>query len=209
MAATYTEITREEFKKFLNKAFRGYRPREFMQRNEYVYDINLDDHVAIRVYSSIHGHGSSADVGQDAIRCVLFGTKINSPLNKKAAGTIVKRTQGWRSALLERIYSFIEEYHDKKDFYDKLGLGQYEKKEEKSQPTQPQQNKKYVVEGNTYPIKDKLKSLGFRWDVDLKKWFSLHPIDINIPGVTIKEMRLASNEEKLASIEDIANFVSI
>jgi hypothetical protein len=198
MAATYTEISKEEFEKFIKKMFRGYRPKETETHNEYVYDINLDENVAVRVYSSIFSHGYSAGSGQDAIRCVLFGTKTKLPLNKKAGSSIVKRTQNWRHALMDRVYSFIEEYHDKKDFYDRLAEG--EKFEKAPSPTKG--STIYIVEGNSFPVKENLKKLNFQWKdsdklqkeygyvtPDKGKWVSTKKVDLRLPGVKLTEFQ--------------------
>lgn len=213
MAATYTEISQEEFEKFIKKIFRGYKPKEINIRHEYVYDIYLEDNVVVRVYSSILSHGTSAAVGQDAIRCVLFGTKINEPLNKKAGASIVKRTQNWRHALMDRVYSFIEEYHEKKDFYDKLADG--EKFERKApQPAPSKGSIIYIVEGNSFPVKEELKKLNFQYKdaerlqkefgfitKDKGKWVSTKKIDLKLPGVKLTEFqknaRLNIDEDKL------------
>jgi len=178
MVATYTEISKEDFEKFIKKIYRGYNPKELQKTNEYVYDLHLDENIVIRIYSSIYGHGSSAGVGKDAIRCVLFGTKINKPLNKKAGDAIVKRTQNWRHALMDRVYSFIEEYHHKKDFYDGLADGKNESNVGKE---------KYFAGGNTFPIKDKLRDLGFKWNPDHKKWIIDKKIDVSHLPITLEK----------------------
>jgi hypothetical protein len=179
MVATYTLINKKEFHDFIKKIYRGYKIKEIHIYGEYVYDIFLDDNVAVRVYSSIQGHDVSARVGDDAIRCVLFGTKINKPINKKSAGTIVKRTQNWKHALLDRIYAFIEEYHDHKDFYDDLASASSSNKTS---------DDIYYANGNAYPIKDKLKSMGFRWDPDNKKWIIRKKVDVSHLPITLEKL---------------------
>lgn len=153
MAATFVSITKDEFDKFLKTRYRVYQPKVVDMRGEAVYDLSLTDDIAVRIYSSISYKGVGAEVGQDAIRVLLFGTKINRPINKKAGSSIVKRTQGWRNSLSDRIDSFIEEYHEKQDFYDRIATGQ--KQELTGLPVEDvavgQEQKDFDASGNFTP----------------------------------------------------------
>lgn len=127
MAATYTEITVEEMDQFLKRGFRALRPRQGNDRGEIYYDLTLSDHVLIRVWTSIHPkRGTGAEIGTDAIRVQLLGKKSQRPLLAKAITKIpiVKRTQGWRNSLQERIEDVYELYEDKHDYFDERASGE-------------------------------------------------------------------------------------
>lgn len=118
MAATYTEVSLEDMDKFLKRAFRTLRPNRNQQYNEYYYDLKLGKFVGIRVWSSIGVRsGQGAQVGSDAIRVQLISLKDNRPLEKGKA-PIVKRTQGWRNSLQDRIEDCIEKYEDNDTFWE-------------------------------------------------------------------------------------------
>ena len=113
MAATYTAITLEEMETFLRRAFRVLKPTKSAIRGEIVFDLNMSPKAGIRVWTSIAQHATSgADVGADAIRVQLYSFAKNRPLMPGKA-PIVKRTQGWRDNLKERIEDYIEKYDSK------------------------------------------------------------------------------------------------
>lgn len=118
MAATYTEVSLEEMEKFLKRSFRILRPKKNQERGEVYYDLFLSENVVIRVWTSI-GSGSSAaaDVGADAIRVQLMSAKTKRPLMKGKA-PIVKRTQGWKTNLQERIEDAMEAYEEKDSYWE-------------------------------------------------------------------------------------------
>lgn len=61
---------------------------------------------------------------------------------------------------------------------------------------------RYVAQGNTYPIKDILKSFGFRWDADLKVWYIKD--GPGIPEIIQKvRARLKEQDENLTSTVEI------
>lgn len=119
MAATFAEITLEEMESFLKRAFRVTRPKKGAKRGEVYYDLRLSDNVCVRVWTSIaeKGRGTGAGVGEDAIRVQLMYPKLDRPLQKGKA-PIVKRTQGWRSNLQDRIEDAIETYEDKDEYWE-------------------------------------------------------------------------------------------
>jgi hypothetical protein len=118
MAAQYTEVTLEDMDKFLKRSFRALRPKQGQQRGEYYYDLHLGKFVGVRVWTSVGLHsGTGAGVGADAIRVQLISLKDNGPLEKGKA-PIVKRTQGWRNSLQDKIEEFIEKYDDREDFWE-------------------------------------------------------------------------------------------
>jgi len=117
MAATYTEVTLEEMGKYLFRAFRALKPQKGALRGENIYDLFLTPDIGIRVWSSISEHGTSgADVGADAIRVQFYNFKKQRPMLTGKA-PIVKRTQGWKDNLKDRIEDIMEMFDDKEDYW--------------------------------------------------------------------------------------------
>ena len=115
MAAQYTVITLDEVENFLKRAFRSLRPKRHIIRGENVFDLALSSSTVIRVWSSISQSSSTgAGLGNDAIRVQLFSTAKGRPLVPGKA-PIVKRTQGWRDNLKERIEDYMEAYDSKEE----------------------------------------------------------------------------------------------
>jgi len=118
MAAQYIEISLDEMEKFLKRGFRALRPKQGQQRGEIYFDLHLGQFVGIRVWTSIRPHsGTGAEVGADAIRVQLISLKDQGPLEKGKA-PIVKRTQGWRNGLQDRIEELAEKYEDNDEFWE-------------------------------------------------------------------------------------------
>ena len=112
MAATYTQVTLQDMDAFLKRAFRSLRPERGSQRGEITYDLFLSPTTVIRVFTSIgESRDSGAQVGEDAIRILLFSLKKGRPL-KPGKAPIVKRTQNWRDSLKDRIEDYLEAYSD-------------------------------------------------------------------------------------------------
>lgn len=117
-AATYTVVSAEDMHKFLTRAFRAMNPQKGINRGELYYDLSLSPKVGVRVWTSIQtGAASGADVGEDAIRIQLYSLTGKRPL-KSGKAPIVKRTQGWRDNLQDRIEDEIESYHEKEDYWE-------------------------------------------------------------------------------------------
>jgi hypothetical protein len=112
MAATYTPVTLDEIDQFLNRAFRAMRPKRFSFQGEIAYDLTLSDIVKVRVLTSVgQSSSSAAGRGSDAIRVGLVSSKTGRWLNPGKV-PIVKRTQGWRDSLRDRIEDAIENYYE-------------------------------------------------------------------------------------------------
>lgn len=136
MAAQFTEVTLEDMTRFLNRGWRTLRPKQFTERGEVYFDLTLSQNVAIRVWTSIgSGRDSGASVGEDAIRVQFFSTKTRRPLMKGKA-PIVKRTQGWRNNLQDRIEDLIETYEDREGYWETLAGGRPPQQE-----VQPEQHR--------------------------------------------------------------------
>jgi hypothetical protein len=120
MAAQYTEISLEEMHTFLKRAFWALKPikqgvaRDRAGRGEIFFDLTLSRRVAVRVYSSVPEHSSMGQgLGQDAIRVGLFSAQ-GKPLQGGKL-PIVKRTQGWRDSLKDKVEFFMERYEAAED----------------------------------------------------------------------------------------------
>jgi len=109
MAAQYTDISLDEMRTFLKRAFHALEPqKEEMVRGEVVINLPLSERVAIKVFTSISaGREQAAGVGADAIRVGIY--RDGRPL-KSGKWPIVKRTQGWKDNLRERIEDMMEKY---------------------------------------------------------------------------------------------------
>lgn len=117
MAAEFTQISIEEMEAFLSRGFRALKPRKsaqgFGQKREVVFDLFITDEIGIRVWTSLSPiSGAAAGVGSDAIRVVYFHFGRNHPLIRGKA-PIVKRTQGWRDNLKDRIEDCLEMYEQR------------------------------------------------------------------------------------------------
>jgi hypothetical protein len=111
----FTEVTIQEMEAFLNRAFRALHPKKSAIRGETVYDLFLSDKVGIRVWTSIAEHSTSgAGLGADAFRVQLYNFQKGKPL-KPGKAPIVKRTQGWRDNLRERIEDEMEAYDSREE----------------------------------------------------------------------------------------------
>jgi hypothetical protein len=110
MSATYQAIALEDFKKFVFRGFHALRPKQDVVQGEIVFNLFLSPNAGIRIWSSIGASGTQgAGVGDDAIRVQLFSFAKNKPL-KPGKAPIVKRTQGWKDSLQDRVEEAIEDY---------------------------------------------------------------------------------------------------
>ena len=108
-AATFTDIGIEDIRKFLKGAFHALEPHESTTTSgEVTIDLALSDDVVIKVFTSVHaGREQAAGVGADAIRVGLY--RKGRPLQQGKL-PIVKRTQGWKESLRERVEDAMELY---------------------------------------------------------------------------------------------------
>ncbi len=118
--AQYTEVTLQDMEKFLQRAFRALKPTKGAQRGEVTFDLFLDyptSRIGIRVWTSIaQSSTSSAGVGDDAIRVQFYNYSLGRPMLTGKA-PIVKRTQGWRDSLKDRIEDVIEMFDDREEYW--------------------------------------------------------------------------------------------
>jgi len=107
--ATYTEVSLDEMRTFLKRAFHALEPqKESAERGEIIINLPLSERVVIKVFTSIAaGRDQAAGVGADAIRVGIY--RDGRPL-KSGKWPIVKRTQGWKDNLRERVEDMFEKY---------------------------------------------------------------------------------------------------
>lgn len=123
MAAQFTEITLEEMERYLKRGWHALRPKQVVYKGEISYDLFLSAVVSVRVMTSIGARSSSgAGAGEDAIRVTLFMPKQNRPM-LSGKMPIVKRTQGWKNSLQDRIEDMIETYEDREDYFEERAGG--------------------------------------------------------------------------------------
>lgn len=120
MSAVYTQISMTEMETFLKRGFRALNPKRANVRGELAFDLTLNEAktVAIRVMTSIpQGQEYAASQGADAIRVGFYNLTHNRPL-VTGSFPIVKRTQGWRDNLKDRIEDYIELYDSKEEYWE-------------------------------------------------------------------------------------------
>ncbi len=105
---------------YLKRAFRALNPEmgPLAKDAEQTILLSLSDKVAVRVYTSVaRGQQGGAGAGQDAIRVGLYGKGTGRPL-KSGKMPIVKRTQGWRDNLRNRIEDEMHDYDDREGYWE-------------------------------------------------------------------------------------------
>jgi hypothetical protein len=109
MAAQFTDVSLDDMRTFLKRAFHALEPqKEENVRGELVINLPLSKRVAIKVFTSVSaGREQAAGVGADAIRVGIY--RDGRPL-KSGKWPIVKRTQGWKENLRERVEDMMEKY---------------------------------------------------------------------------------------------------
>ena len=120
MSAQYTQISMNEMETFLKRAFRAMHPKRINVRGEVGYDLFLNDEqtIAARVMTSIkQGQEYAASEGADAIRVGFFNVSKGHPF-LKGSFPIVKRTQGWRDNLKDRVEDLLELYEEKESYWE-------------------------------------------------------------------------------------------
>lgn len=125
MSAQFTEVTLEDMSKFVLRSWRALRPKQGTERREIYYDLALSANVAIRIWTSIGvGRDTGADIGSDAIRIQILAKKGGRswPL-VQGKSPIVKRTQGWKDNLQDRVEDYLELYEEKEAVFEATATG--------------------------------------------------------------------------------------
>ena len=124
MAVQFVEVTIEDMRRALKRRFRAYRPRESVQNGMYIFDLKIDDHVAVRVWTSIPTHkGKGHAVGESSIKVQLVSLQRGIPLmSKKNKFPIVQRSKNWPDNLEERINKAQLKFNESADFWSDLAM---------------------------------------------------------------------------------------
>lgn len=117
MAVQFTPVSAEDFKLFFHRSFSALKPVTGTYRGEVYYDLEMSEHVSLRVFTSVTTAGYGAGHGEDAIRVSLCARRDGRPL-MKGKWPIVKRTQNWRDNLRSLIGEHIEAYESKEEYWD-------------------------------------------------------------------------------------------
>lgn len=126
MAATFTEITLDDFDKFLKRAFRALKPRQIVcSGHEYCYTLQLSPNVRIMIRTAItRGQTTTREVGTDTVKLQLVGGTSNRPLLAgKGSALTMKRTQGWKNTLQNRVEDLVEVYEERLDYWESRATG--------------------------------------------------------------------------------------
>lgn len=152
MPATYTPITQVEFEEFLGVDPDTGKPlpgsdKHFYRLNlkeidpddktvELVYGKVVSTGLTLRIYSTIVPGYGTRDKGEDAIRTLMFWSPNpkDRTIKPKLVGSekIVKRTQGWRDSLTDR----IEKWQDQAGPVCRCGAPTVQKQKRGSKPGQ-------------------------------------------------------------------------
>lgn len=104
--AEYTPISQADVEDFLTP--QGFRQIALPGTRELVYAARRDRDdldLLLVVYTGIEPNGASRDVGEDAIRCLLYQRRDPQTVKKIASSKRVHRVKGWRVNLQERLDS--------------------------------------------------------------------------------------------------------
>jgi len=109
MAATYTNISKEDMEAFLVP--QGFKALPLPGTTELVYGKRVDHEgliLSLRVYTGIWPSGESRAVGEDAIRINLFVRLPDGKIIKLGGSKRVHRVGGWKNNLQNRLNSWEE-----------------------------------------------------------------------------------------------------
>jgi hypothetical protein len=107
--ATYCNVTKAEMDDFLLP--QGFRSISLPNTVELVYGKRADQGgipLTLRVYTGILPGGESRQVGEDAMRVVLFMKAPDSRIVKLGGSKRVHRVNGWRNNLQNRLDSWLD-----------------------------------------------------------------------------------------------------
>lgn len=120
MAATYVQITREEFEAWLKKnAYKWERDKS----KAGIYFVNLSDNVAVKISTSIGSRDEAMARARASVKMSLVSRHTGQTVlgQKKGQGSShFKRTKGWKETWKKGIENLKTAYMRAKDFYDKI-----------------------------------------------------------------------------------------
>lgn len=118
MAATYVQLTREEFEQWLGTL--GH-PWHLKSGKVGIYVVKLSQNVAIDVSSSMTGRDDVVNRAQASMGVKLVSLVTGQTLNKKAQEqSHVKRTTNWRDNLRKVFDRMLDAYRKAESFYEAL-----------------------------------------------------------------------------------------
>ncbi len=118
MAATYVEISREDFEQWLHSLGKPWT-REPGKAG--IYFVHLSDRVGVKISSSIGSAGSAMERAAASIDLVLVSLVTGKTLNRRGAEqSRYHRTQGWRDNLRRGVQHWASVYEEAREFYDRI-----------------------------------------------------------------------------------------
>lgn len=118
MPATYVEISREDFEKWLSTLG---KPWSRDERTAGVYYVHLSDRVGVKISSSIGRSDSAMGRASASIDIVLASLVTRMTLNRRGGEqSRYHRTQGWRDSLKRGVLHFAQVYQAARDFYERI-----------------------------------------------------------------------------------------
>lgn len=115
MSATYTRISEEQFEDFVSALVPDASRTDVPRTNELVWDLPLPGDLTIRVFSTIEA-GAGRDLGEDAIRCVVWNHEHDCPVGGRRKtlriGPSESNPEGWRRNLREKIQDLYASWRD-------------------------------------------------------------------------------------------------
>ena len=159
----YVEVTLKEMETFLKRGFRALRPEPGLYKGEISYDLTLSPTVLIKVLTSIRRSGYAAGVGEDAIRVMFWGVKVDRPLVSGKA-PIVKRTNNWRNALQDKIEDYLEMYEEKAEYWDQRGGAEPGSKG----PSATEKQVKFIMSMAARATEEQIADAGLDWPIDIE-----------------------------------------
>lgn len=119
-AATYVDISREEFEDWLSTHSRNW---SLKPGTVGVYRIPLSKNVAVEVSSSVGSAGANLSRGRASMKMKMVSTVTGQTLNRKSQGQkYFTRTQNWRKNLNKGVERMKQAYLKAQGFYEAIAL---------------------------------------------------------------------------------------
>jgi hypothetical protein len=111
-------VSLDDIDKLLKRSFHSMRPKRGEYGGAYYYDLGISDNVAIRVYTSVLVRSEMSRGSESKPMSVtLVAPKLKRRLESGKL-PIAKRTQNWRTTLLDLIEDKIELYEEKEQYWE-------------------------------------------------------------------------------------------
>jgi hypothetical protein len=125
MAATYVQISREEFEDYLTSTIVPILRKSWSRKGTTagVYVFPLSDFASLEISSSIGTRDEAMGVGNAAIHVRLKSADGRLTLNGKGeqdSKSRVNRTSGWRDSLTKLVRQYVSTYQKSPRFYDTI-----------------------------------------------------------------------------------------